>query len=656
MRKNLPVSGHEIDYPSDRTIISTTDLKGVITYVNRDFIEISGFSQDELIGQPHNLIRHPDMPAIAFQHLWDTVKSGRPWQGLVKNRAKNGDHYWVQAFVIPVERNGEVVGYQSVRFKPTKESIQSADKLYREINDGTRTSLPKTLGSANHSVFNRIRLLLLLGVSGGVAAFASVVGGIPSVAAPLGIGALLSLSGAVWLFERRVANRIRTIKSCLRSLSSGRLSHAMPELSLDEVGEVMQHLKMLQARYRTVIGMFDEAVERLASTGNQLTSAADETTQKMRQQSKESDQVAAAVAEMASTAAEIGQNTSLAAREADHAAETTRQGGDMLGGVIQQVSAMTNQVGEVANVVRSLDERSTSVARVVRVINDIAEKTNLLALNAAIEAARAGDQGRGFAVVADEVRKLAEQTTQATGQIDAVIKALLEDAAQAGRTMDGTTAAVNDTAARAKTVRDMFVEIQAAVGEITGRAAQIAAAAQQQTEVSDEIARNMQRVADMSEQTLVQTESVSTGSASIGQVIDGLQQLVGQFDLGNSRRLDLSRAKSAHLAWKTRIKAYLEGKESLTKEQAVSHQHCVLGKWFYGEGISRFGHFAEMRDLEIPHERLHALIREIIQHQERGEVRQANAKAAQIDSLSRQIVDLLERIEVKVNAGGKYHE
>lgn len=135
MKVNLPVTQKDVDYPADMQLISTTDLKGQITYVNQDFIKVSGFAWDELIGRPHNLIRHPDMPPAAFKDLWQTIKAGRVWHQLVKNRCKNGDHYWVDAYVTPVYAGDEIVGYQSIRTKPSEESIAKAEGLYRWMNE-----------------------------------------------------------------------------------------------------------------------------------------------------------------------------------------------------------------------------------------------------------------------------------------------------------------------------------------------------------------------------------------------------------------------------------------------------------------------------------------------------------------------------------------
>ncbi|MBK7413982.1 MAG: PAS domain-containing protein [Dechloromonas sp.] len=131
MRNNLPVTNVEVQLDEHTLIVSKTDLKGQITYINKDFIDISGFTELELIGQPHNLVRHPDMPVEAFADMWHDLKDGRPWTGLVKNRCKNGDYYWVLATATPMRENGQVVGYMSVRRKPTRQQVDAAESAYR---------------------------------------------------------------------------------------------------------------------------------------------------------------------------------------------------------------------------------------------------------------------------------------------------------------------------------------------------------------------------------------------------------------------------------------------------------------------------------------------------------------------------------------------
>ena len=135
MRNNQPVTRVERHLEDGQYIVSKTDLKGRITYVNRPFMEISGFSAAELLGAPHNIVRHPDMPPAAFDDLWRTLKAGKPWRGLVKNRCKNGDFYWVDASANPIWEKGVVTGYMSLRKKPARAAVEAAEHLYRKLRE-----------------------------------------------------------------------------------------------------------------------------------------------------------------------------------------------------------------------------------------------------------------------------------------------------------------------------------------------------------------------------------------------------------------------------------------------------------------------------------------------------------------------------------------
>ena len=127
MRSNMPVTNVEYVLKDNETVVSKTDLHGNITYVNQDFINISGFSAEELLGAPQNIVRHPDMPVEAFADFWRTIRSGKAWTGLVKNRCKNGDYYWVEANAAPIIENRKIVGYASIRTKPSREQVQAAE-------------------------------------------------------------------------------------------------------------------------------------------------------------------------------------------------------------------------------------------------------------------------------------------------------------------------------------------------------------------------------------------------------------------------------------------------------------------------------------------------------------------------------------------------
>ncbi len=201
MRTNLPVTQNELQLRDDTLIVSRTDLKGRITYINRDFLDVSGFTEQELIGEPHNIVRHPDMPVEAFQDLWDTLKAGRPWTGYVKNRCKNGDYYWVLANATPIWENGQVTGYLSVRRKPPREAVAAHEAVYRSFREKQQGSLKIRYGQAvkgDGGFFNKLNLAGRMGV---------ILGGLGLIVVAMLVYALVAMSSinqkTVDLYEQR---------------------------------------------------------------------------------------------------------------------------------------------------------------------------------------------------------------------------------------------------------------------------------------------------------------------------------------------------------------------------------------------------------------------------------------------------------------------
>ncbi len=188
MKINTPVNTTEINFPEHYNILSTTNLKGAITYCNDDFIEVSGFTSEELIGRNHNLVRHPDMPPAAFADLWGNLKSGLPWMGIVKNRCKDGSYYWVDAYVTPIRENGETTEYQSVRTKPDRTIVQRAEAIYRDLMQNRK---PRALRLPRPSVRSKL-------IAGFAAATLPPLGVLFAGGAPGGVatGAIAGLSFA----------------------------------------------------------------------------------------------------------------------------------------------------------------------------------------------------------------------------------------------------------------------------------------------------------------------------------------------------------------------------------------------------------------------------------------------------------------------------
>ncbi|CAM3858593.1 PAS domain S-box-containing protein [Roseateles saccharophilus] len=233
MRTNLPITQREFDFPAGVTLMSTTDTHSRINYANAAFIGVSGFDRDELMGQPHNLVRHPDMPTQAFADMWATLKAGESWTALVKNRRKNGDHYWVRANATPVIRNGQTTGYMSVRTKPSREEVAQAETLYRELREGrashrafrqglvVRTGLLGWM-SALQTMPIRWRIRVALGavaVLGSVGAAMSGLAGIPLSTFATGLAAVVGAAMG-WL-EAQIARPLQVVQRQALSVAAG---------------------------------------------------------------------------------------------------------------------------------------------------------------------------------------------------------------------------------------------------------------------------------------------------------------------------------------------------------------------------------------------------------------------------------------------------
>jgi len=283
---NLPVTGREVNYSDSANILSTTDLNGDITYVNPDFIRISGFDEQELLGQHHNVVRHPDMPPEAFADLWSCVRAGRSWMGMVKNRCKNGDHYWVSAFVTPISRDGRVVEYQSVRTKPQPEQVAAAEQLYARLRDKRP---PAALRRRPLSV--RGRVAALAGVAAGACA------GIGGAIAGVSPGAALLLAACAALASGGLAYAalapLRQLAEQARRLGDNPVGQLVYTGRRDEFGEIGFAMQMLETEAGAMVGRIGDASRQLNRHAHELLAAMDSSTRSASRQQSETDRRAA---------------------------------------------------------------------------------------------------------------------------------------------------------------------------------------------------------------------------------------------------------------------------------------------------------------------------------------------------------------------------
>ncbi|PKM43283.1 MAG: hypothetical protein CVV05_15665 [Gammaproteobacteria bacterium HGW-Gammaproteobacteria-1] len=252
-------------------------------------------------------------------------------------------------------------------------------------------------------------------------------------------------------------------------------------------------------------------------------------------------------------------------------------------------------------------------------------------------------------MVADEVRVLAQRTQKSTEEIRAIIERLQTQSRKAAEMMGQSREQAQATVSATSEAGSVLERIVRSVATITDMSSQIATAAEEQSQVAGEMDRSITNIAGVAEETTRTAAETMTATEEIHEHMDRLRALVARFRT-NVKGVELTAAKTAHLAWKGKLRAYLDGKGSLTREQAVSHKDCILGKWYYGEGMQQYGSMAEMRQLELPHAELHSLIRNIISLRESGNAADAEQQYLKIEPLSRQIVQMLGAIEQKSSA------
>ncbi len=519
MRKNLPVTQREVTVPEGMRLISTTSLKGVITYCNDDFEKISGFTRDELIGQAHNLIRHPDMPPAVFADMWEYLKTGKAWMGVVKNRSKSGDHYWVSAYATPIRENGQMVGYESVRVAATREQIARAEKLYAGISAG------RLLSSFANRAVSMLRSGWPFGVSVGLSLGALQLDSALLATVIILVGHGLAFSLVFGSFSKRLkgllALRPDAFQDPIVARTYSNERGLMSRLALVLVSE--------EARVRTALARIDDQAEHLYEQARASHGFISEGATAIARQRAETDQIASAINEMTASIQEVAEAVVFNAREAEQTNQLAHDGSDRSAEALAAIEQLVGRVNGIGESVGRLGESTRTIGEAADLISDIADQTNLLALNAAIEAARAGEQGRGFAVVADEVRSLAQRTRQSTVKIQDVIKdfrAQVDETIQAVRAGE---AIASEGLARVQGAADSLRTIVGSVDAISNSFITMSAAFEEQSQVSDEINRQIVNIAELADQSDEQADAAKSSSDTLSGMSRGLKDLISRF-------------------------------------------------------------------------------------------------------------------------------
>ncbi|NMM09645.1 MAG: PAS domain-containing protein [Polaromonas sp.] len=495
--------------------MSTTDMQSHITYANAAFIQVSGFDRDEIMDQPHNQVRHPDTPPEAFADMWKTLKAGQSWTALVKNRRKDGDHYWVRANATPMVRDGQLVGYMSVRTMPTRDEVAGAENLFREFREGKAgsrafhkglivrtgllgwTSLMQTM-----PVCWRIRTALL--VLGTAAVASAYLGGLSGVAliAFLAVMAGATLTASLWL-EAQISRPLEWVLRQALRVAAGSPAENMVLNRVDEIGMILRAVNQSGLNLHSLVDDVGGQVSGMQIASKEIAQGNNDLSGRTEQTAASLQETAAAMEEITSTVSHNADNAGLAAQLASAASNVAVKGGEV-----------------VSRVVATMDDIAASgkkITDIISAIDSIAFQTNILALNAAVEAARAGEQGRGFAVVASEVRNLAGRSAQAAKEIKALIVASVQSVEVGSKLVADAGATMHDIVTQVKRVEDLIGEIGLASREQSLGISQVGDAVSQ-------LDRATQENAALVEQSAAAAESLSQQATRLMEAVGVFQR------------------------------------------------------------------------------------------------------------------------------------
>lgn len=466
----------------------------------------------------------------------------------------------------------------------------------------------------------------------------------------LAAGTSLVVGVAGFLNARKLTRRMVWFREQISRVADKDLTTRVVIRADDELGDMGKEFNRMMDSMEHMITSIQNAVLELAEDSKQLAASAQQMVGDADAVAAQAGTVATASEEMAATSMEIAQNCGMAAEGSNQANSTAMEGAGVVQETISGMERIAMRVRTAAGTVSALGERSDQIGAIIGTIEDIADQTNLLALNAAIEAARAGEMGRGFAVVADEVRALAERTTKATREIGEMIKAIQMDTKGAVMSMEEGVSEVEKGTEEAAKSGEALEQILNQIQNVTMQVSQIATAAEEQNATTSEITNNIQQITTVAQGSAEMAQSSMRASHNLTDLAEKLQADVRLFKTAASEVFILELAKGDHKAFVSSVEAVLKGRERKDGASLSTHHTCRFGKWYGNEGKALCGHLPSYKAIYSPHEKIHAVARQVVDAVNSGDLPQANKLYPQLADLSRQVISLLTDIRREFEA------
>jgi len=652
MRNNQPVTQREYPFPIGQELVSVTNLKGQILYCNDAFEEVSGFTKAELLGQPHNLVRHPDMPTEAFRDMWDTLQSGRSWVAPVKNRRKNGDYYWVNANASPIKRDDQIVGYISVRVAASPEAIQQAENLYAAMQQEAAMGILRTRLQHGQVIYPGIgaalrrrlhfpahwQLFLMLTCS------MLLVTSIDQYGLPAWGGNLLFLGLAIassFWYHRNTARQLHSLRHHAEQLAFGNLEmFSQPDFmdQTNEAGRAANALALSGLNVRTVLASTTETLQTLYGAIEEVVASNLDLSQRTIAQASNLQQAAAAMEQINGTVQHSAESVSRADELAHEASATAAAGDVAVQSVVQTMQAIT--------------ESSAQIGQIIKVIESVAFQTNILALNAAVEAARAGEQGRGFAVVAAEVRSLAQRTTAAAHEIRALIESSRERVAEGNQRTQHARTQMQKILQSIEQVGQLLTEVQTAaneqrlgVAQTTDAVNQLDNINQKNTALVKEITVSS-RIMQQHVQSVVYANSIFSAASNGAESIFNINARDLQPKLIN-HAFNLDDAITGHMRIRIDLRNAATAGHHLDADTLRRDDACALGQWIYGEGAHQHAHEPAFGTLKKDHRDFHQSAGKIADAINTGDFNTVNRMLNINSELAEQVVMGIQALQRK---------